>query len=193
MRVSDDPSAYPELSHLLAAATAPPRPAELAGRAAAVAAFEAAGRDGGTRVMPVRRRIGRRVAGKVVAAAALVLFGGSAVVAEAGRLPRGVQHAYEAFAGLGTPPSPTPGPPTVRTTPPPPPAVAAPGLCRAWRKKPAKKPPHALVALAGGVEHVAAYCDRVSPVEQSQSARPGKAKDKNRKKPHPKTVKDRPA
>jgi hypothetical protein len=186
MRVSDDPSAYPELRRLLAAATAPPRPAELAGRAAAVAAFEEAG---AVPVAPVRRRSGRRVAVKVVAAAALVLFGGSAVVAEAGRLPGGGQrHAYEAFSGLGVPP-PSPRPPVVRATPSPA-GAAAPGLCRAWRKKPEKKVPRALVALAGGLEHVAAYCDRVSPVERSRPARPGKAKDKSRKKPHPK---DRPA
>ena len=204
-RRDPDPAAYPELSHLLAAAAAPPRPGELAGLAAAVAAFEQAGLEDETRVVRVRVRR-RPVAGKAVAAAAaVVVFGGSAVAAETGRLPRGAQQqAHRAFAVLGVPPPAggrrAGGPPVAAGSPGPSasatPAVTsaaapAPGLCKVWRKKP-DKPPRRLVALAGGVERVAAYCQRVLGQDQGQpdqgrpdQGKPGKGSGKGRK-PHPK-------
>jgi len=247
-------SAYPELSHLLAAAAAPPRRDELVGLGAAVAAFEAAGpgdgavevagraggaveavgraggvaeaagraggvvraagpgdavvrtvgrdggsidaagrrgavvgavgRDGGSGGVAGGRRVGARsVLVKAAAGVAMVLFGGTALAAETGSLPGGVQqHAYRAFSVLGVPPPggapatsaapagaapPSPAPTSGRPTATPKPAGAeASGLCRSWaarQKNPKKKPMKAdalatLNALAGGADQVAAFC-----------------------------------
>jgi hypothetical protein len=159
-------SAYPELSHLLAAAAAPPRPGELAGLHPAVAAFEAAGREGRPTVaVPVRRRaIVRSLAVKVTAGVAVLIFGGTALAAETGNLPGGSQrHAHDLFSGLGVPapgtapattappsrrptatPAPIPTPSAGEPSETPGPAGAvAPGLCRSWvarQKNPKKKP-----------------------------------------------------
>lgn len=176
--LSADPGApaYPELTHLLAAAAAPPRSDELVDLPAAVAAFEAAGQNGEPNVAVTRRRrlFARSVVVKAVAGVALVLFGGTAVAAETGNLPSGAQrHAHDVFSVLGVPPpaatsspaqSPAPSPaghvtPTVapgagaEATTPQPTSAAAPGLCRSWQarqKNPKNKPmkAEALRALA---------------------------------------------
>jgi len=164
-----DSSAYPGLSHLLAAAAAPPRPDELSGLSRAVAAFEAAGRDDQPTVsaVRVRRVLARSVAVKVAAGVAVVLFGGTAWAAETGNLPgRSQQHAHDLFSVLGVParsaaptsappttppaniPSPTPAStpiatpsPSVRSTAPGTTSPATPGLCRSWLAR-QKNPKH---------------------------------------------------
>lgn len=162
-----DASAYPGLSELLAAATAPPRPDELVGLRAAMAAFEAAGPADRPRVAVARGRgmFVRPVAVKVAAGVAAVLFGGTALAAETGRLPGSSQrHAHDLFSGLGVPPpgvrptpavtpaapsatapSPGPGPrsrratsvPASTATPSPagPAGAATRGLCRSWQAR----------------------------------------------------------
>jgi hypothetical protein len=169
LTAGSDASAYPGLSDLLAAAAAPPRPDELAGLPAALAAFEAAGRESpaGVAVTGRRRGFARSVVVKVAAGVAVVLFGGTALAAETGTLPgSSQQHAHELFSGLGVPappsarpaptvpavsPSavtptagPTPGPTSVSPSRTPGPAGAATrGLCRSWQARqqhPKKKP-----------------------------------------------------
>ena len=178
-------SAYPELSHLLAAAAAPPQPDELVGLRAAVAAFEATGWDADLNVAVSRRRrvFVRPVALKVAAAMAVVLFGGTALAAGTGNLPSGAQQrAHDALSALGVPlpdagststsppgerARPTPTPTSGDQTEPPDPAGAATlGLCRSWdtrQKNPKSKPLPAeslrvLATAAGSAEHIAAFC-----------------------------------
>jgi hypothetical protein len=159
-------SAYPGLNRLLAAAAAPPRPDELTNLRAAVAAFEAAGRNDRPSVAAasVRRVFARSVAVKAVAGVAVVLFGGTALAAETGNLPgRTQQHAHNLFSAFGVPPAsaratsatPSATPATPSATPSPTPSsggrTAAPGvtsaatagLCQswvAWQKNPKNKP-----------------------------------------------------
>jgi hypothetical protein len=166
LTADSDASAYPGLTDLLAAAAAPPRADELTDLPAAVAAFEAAGRDDRPRVAAasVRRVFARSVAVKVAAGIAVVLFGGTALAAETGNLPdRSQQHAHNLFSALGVPPpsaratsatSPsapaTPSPtalptpsPGGRTTTPGQTSPATAGLCRSWvarQKNPKNKP-----------------------------------------------------
>ena len=164
-----DASAYPGLSDLLAAAAAPPRPDELAGLPAAMAAFEAAGRESRTSVAVPSRRGGfaRSAIVKVAAGVAVVLFGGTALAAETGNLPgSSQQHAHDLFSGLGVPappsarpaptdtpvarsttapaPAPTPTPsPAGQSGTPGPAGAATRGLCRSWearQQNPKKKP-----------------------------------------------------
>jgi len=176
-------SSYPELTDLFAAAAAPPRSDELLDLWMAVAAFERAGQDGELPVPATRRR--RILAGlviKVVAAVAVVSFGGAALAAETGNLPSGAQqHAHDVFSALGVPPpsaapaptspaghaAPTGSPSTGHPAPTPRPTTGAElGLCRSWQarqRNPKTKPMkaealHALAAAAGGVEHIAVFC-----------------------------------
>lgn len=168
--------AFPEFSRLHAAATAPPRPHELAGLDAALAAFREAGRAGRP-AATARRRVLRPFT--VAAAAAAVFAGGVAVAAETGNLPgRGGTPAGDRSAtadpsprgtrtapGRGGTPSavPTPGGPG-RTLSPTSPAVS--GLCRDWdanRRNPNGSPMRAeamrdLAAAAGGEERIPAFC-----------------------------------
>jgi len=209
-------SAYPELSDLLAAAAAPPRREELVGLRSAVAAFEAAGQDGfetaglpgfeapGQRgevsvAVPGRRRaFARSIVLKAAAGVAVVLFGGTALAAEAGILPGGAQqHAHDVFSALGVPPPGTPAPsasfPVRPVTPtsspsfgsqaatPATPGAVAPGLCRSWaaqQQNPKKKPLKAkalrdLADAAGGADRIAAFCAQLlgtGPGETAASA-----------------------
>jgi hypothetical protein len=185
LTADSDASAYPGLNHLLAAAAAPPRPDELTDLRAAVAAFEAAGRDEHPSVAAasVRRVFARSVAVKAVAGVAVVLFGGTALAAETGNLPgRSQQHAHDLFSGLGVPPpsaeatSATPTTPSATPIPTPSsggrtatPGLTSPataGLCRSWvarQKNPKNKPIKGealrkLTAAAGGEGHIAAFC-----------------------------------
>jgi hypothetical protein len=187
LTADSDASAYPGLNHLLAAAAAPPRPDELTDLRAAVAAFEAAGRDERPSVAAasVRRVFARSVAVKAVAGVAVVLFGGTALAAETGNLPgRSQQHVHDLFSALGVPPpratsaAPSAAPNTPSATPSPTPSSggqtatsgltspATAGLCRSWvarQKNPKNKPIKGaalrkLAAAAGGEEHIAAFC-----------------------------------
>jgi hypothetical protein len=165
------------LVDLLAVASAPPRPDELAGERAAVAGFQrayrpdAAGERGaGPRRSPARRPRRRRVA--VVAAVAVVaLFGGTAYAAGTGILPEPVQRQlHEKLAGVGFPP-PEPGDtPEPRTSPaasPSPPArTLLLALCRTWREtragpgRPELRPDEerVLADAAGGRNRIESFC-----------------------------------
>jgi hypothetical protein len=166
LTADSDASAYPGLSQLLAAATAPPRPDELTGLNPAVAAFEAAGRQDPPSLPAagVRRVFARSVAVKAATGIAVVLFGGTALAAETGNLPgRSQQHAHDLFSALGVPPPsagaisaapttpaavpvpvPVPTPSSgARTATPGPTSPATVGLCRSWlarQKNPKNKP-----------------------------------------------------
>ncbi|BCB76852.1 hypothetical protein GCM10022251_48900 [Phytohabitans flavus] len=169
--------AFPELSLLLAAASAPPQPHEPAGLDAALAAFHEAGRVGRSVVAP-RRRLLRPLA--AAAALATMLAGGVAVAAETGNLP-GVggtpTEGPTATATAGAAPegtraapgrsgipsvSPTPGG-HGRTLSPASPALT--GLCRAWdahRRNPNQplksEAMRDLAEAAGGEARIPAFC-----------------------------------
>jgi hypothetical protein len=155
---STDPSG---LAALLAAAAAPPLPAELAGEGRAVADFlrvrrQALPRRDGVGGSVARRRISRAVTAKAAAAAAVLLVGGSAFATESGRLPAGTQQRVHDALPFLAPPARSratqgtsatgPGQGPVTTSPSPsalPPASPFPAtspnsarlasLCRAWR------------------------------------------------------------
>jgi len=204
LTAGSDAAAYPGLSDLLAAAAAPPRPDELVGLRAAMAAFEAAGHQGPTSVAVASRRRGfaRSAVVRVAAGVAVVLFGGTAVAAETGNLPgSSQQHAHELFSGLGVPAPgarptptvpvvsrsaivPTPTPSSVSPSETPGPAGAATrGLCRSWQarqKNPKKKPMKAeslqkLAAAAGGPEDIAAFCTALLADDPSVTTTPSPA------------------
>ena len=199
-----DAAAYPGLSYLLAAAAAPPRPDELVGLPAALAAFEAAGQESPTSVAVTSRRRGfaRSMVVKVAAGVAVALFGGTALAAETGNLPgSSQQHAHDLFSGLGVPPPgaspaptdppvtqstvmPTPGPSAGSPSVTPGPAGAATrGLCRSWQARqqnPKKKPLQAaslqkLAAAAGGAENITAFCTALLTDDPSVTTTPGPA------------------
>jgi hypothetical protein len=184
---------HPGLGALLDAARAPASGEELAGERAAVAGFVAAYRGGVVRTsVPrgrrrVRASLSRGVAVKVAAGVVVLAAGGTALAAETGNLPAGVQQrAHGMFSSLGVP---APGtgvrstgagpagvagsarPSTSGTTGaggtilgPSDPATVA--LCRAWDAE--RKDPHgkamaaqtrrALSAAAGGQSRVPAFC-----------------------------------
>jgi hypothetical protein len=203
LTADSDVSAYPGLSHLLAAAAAPPRPDELTNLRPAVAAFEAAGHDDQPSVAAtsVRRVFARSVAVKAVAGVALVLFGGTALAAETGNLPgRSQQHAHNLFSALGVPPpsaratsAASPAAPTVSPTSLPTPSSAGrtatpgltspatAGLCRSWvarQENPKNKPINGaalrkLAAAAGGEEHITAFCTALLADVPARTATPG--------------------
>jgi hypothetical protein len=178
------------LRHLLDQITGTPRPEELAGRQAAVAAFVRAVRD----PVPAPGRVGRRSLAllsraavvKVVIGLAVLLCGSAALAAGTGNLPDGVQHgAHELFAPLGVPvpdgndrhtggsvggggtPSTNPAAPTGSGSPLTDPAAL--GLCRAWAV--AGKDDHgkgldpaatqALARAAGGTDKIAGFCGKL--------------------------------
>ena len=174
------------LRQLLDQVAAPPRPAELAGRRAAVAAFAQAVRDpvpgpalAGRRTLVV---LSRAALVKVVVGVGVLLFGSAALAAGTGNLPAGVQHgAHELFApfGLSVPdrhsggpggghgPSTGPSAPTGSE-----PAATGPvalGLCRIWEEAgkggqakavdPATV--QALSRAAGGTEKIPGFCAKI--------------------------------
>ncbi|HET6531667.1 MAG TPA: hypothetical protein VFH03_13805 [Actinoplanes sp.] len=188
--VAGDPAGpdHRALAALLDAARSSPTPEELAGERAAVARFVAAYRDGPTTSLPkgrnrVRRPSPARVAMmKVAASVAVLAVGGTAVAAEAGRLPAAAQRqAHDLFGRLGVPAPDTSDRPAASPAPSaagaPAPAATASGaapdsgeirarrLCQAWR---AQRQPHnramtaearrELAALAGGTGRIAAFC-----------------------------------
>jgi hypothetical protein len=156
-------STHPELSRLLGAAAAPPRPDELAGLRTAVAAFEAAGldREPVGAVTSGRRIFARSLTVKVAAGAAVALLGGTALAAGTGNLPSGAQrHAHDAFAVLGVPPPATPDPtssPAGHVTPTGAPSTgnrpetAQPGASRTTASQPGPPAPSLPAAAAFGL------------------------------------------
>ncbi|WP_433303204.1 hypothetical protein ACQP2F_11370 [Actinoplanes sp. CA-030573] len=187
----------PGLDHLLDAVRAPGTPGEMSGERAMVAALAAERRRAALTTRPkgsIRVQVpasGRRFVVSLAAGVAVLGLAGTAVAAETGSLPAGVQqHAHRLFSALGvpaprtgtTPPAParsrsrpahtprsTPAPTTAgpaTTTPGAGPAVA---WCAAWRTAAdGGKPMNGrdrkdLVAAAGGADNVASYCARIAP------------------------------
>ncbi|WP_173158089.1 hypothetical protein [Phytohabitans suffuscus] len=178
--------AHPELDRLLAAATAPPRPHELAGLDAALAAFEEAGRT--RRPAPARQRW--RVLRPLAAAAATaaVLVGGVAVAAEIGYLPgtdRPAAHEQlgsraappsTAESGHGTASAPAGTVEPTHSLPVTPGGTAIERLCRGWDDRRHKGRPmkpddlRELAAAAGGEDRIAAFCaPRLRPPGNGQA------------------------
>jgi hypothetical protein len=206
------------LRHLLDQVAAPPRPEELAGRRAAVAAFVKAVRDpvpGPAR--PGRRRLAllsRAALVKLVIGVAVLLTGSAALAAGTGNLPAGVQHgAHELFAPLGVPVpdasgshTPAPGPgggspstsaavPTGAGTGPAPASPVAVALCRAWdtgKNKHGKAldaaSAEALAQAAGGTDKIEDYCAQVL----GAAAGPPTTPDPGASPPHPGPPTDKP-
>lgn len=174
------PDGTDRLAALLAAASAPGRPDELAGEAAAMAAFRA--HPPTIRRWSLRRALTVKVAAAV---AVMVAAGGVAVASGTGLLP------IPFIPGkVGPVPSDTDGPTgrspgQGRTTnpAPTPPNPALPGLCTDYQKKTADekqkelKGKHfeELVKSAGGPEHVEEFCGRV--LSATPTPMPGKGKD----------------
>jgi hypothetical protein len=117
---SDAPPGYGDVASVLAAASAPARPHELASEEGALEVFRAAGRTRPAR----RRRVGPLVA--VLTVAVLVLGGGAAATAT-GSLPgpaQGVAHDALGAVGVSVPSAshaarqtPVVHPPTIRSAP----------------------------------------------------------------------------
>jgi hypothetical protein len=151
------------LGVLLDAATAPPSVEELAGETAAVARYVAAFRATAAGPAATDRvrvpRSAKIIATKVAVGVAVLAAGGTAVAAETGNLPAGVQHFFSALGvpapdggpqptatGAGPAPSHASATPTPTPTPTPtatpaasrggdtsrPAETTALGLCRAW-------------------------------------------------------------
>ncbi|MEJ3748283.1 hypothetical protein WEI85_33985 [Actinomycetes bacterium KLBMP 9797] len=196
--------AYPELSALLAAAAAAPRPGERAGLEAALAAFETAA----PAPAPTARRrwLTRSFVLKTATGTAVLLFGGTAVAATTGTLPAGAQrYAHDAFSAVGVPapPSRRAEPTTVKTSAPAatpsnrgrtlaPTSPALKGLCQAWQahqKRPNDPPMSAeafrdLARAAGGEARIATLCAPFLDPEKSAEPEPNKpSKDKQPGKP----------
>jgi hypothetical protein len=177
-------AAHPGVAELLAAASAPARPEELAGELAAVAAFRREYRPVDRAAPPVpepRGSVPRRPRRRRVAlaglAAVVALVGGTAYAAGSGRLPDPVQRQlHEALAGVGVPPpdprdTPSPKQPSASASAPVPMGTAPGdaqllGLCRAWqaaRENPGAPQPRPdekriLAEAAGGAHRIEQYC-----------------------------------
>ena len=179
------------LTALLAAATAPGTPGELAGEEAVLEAFHAAGSGVSSSPTPSRARrlplLSTLLASKVVAAAAAggIAIAGTAAAAYTGNLPDALQDVAHQTIGA---PAATDNPSADRPeapaeTPTGRPATATPvgpdasghaafGLCTAWDKGGVAKTSvayDALVKAAGGEDKIKAYCATV--------AHPGKSAD----------------
>jgi hypothetical protein len=202
------------LADLLSAVSAPADASEFGGEPLILAAFarasqeanretsREASRDASRHSPPVatrgrgvlRSRLGRLTIVKAVAGVAVLAVGGTALAAETGSLPAGVQqHAHDLFAPLGVP-APTAGsaqpsdpsrPTTGRSplpdqasgTPSGPARAAALDLCRAWDA--AQRDPHrralaaeelkALIAAAGGPPSVPTFCARLLAEDNASS------------------------
>jgi hypothetical protein len=194
---------HAELAALLSAAAAPGRARELADEPAMVAAFVRAYRDPSPRPARAWRpgpawRPGRFAVVKVATGVVLFATVGTAVAAETGNLPPGLQrHAHDLFSPLGvptpgndgtgaarpgtapsTPATPTASPAPLRATPGEPAVV---GLCRAWAAS--QRDPHdnamaperlrALIAAAGKARDIPAFCaEKVDGVPPSTGPSP---------------------
>jgi hypothetical protein len=191
---------------LLAAATAPARPHELAGEEAAVAAFR---RPGPSPVRKPGRRavLAKLLTVKVAAAFTISAAGGVALAAAAGTLPE-----LPGTSGISARPVPAAPPPAQPRTgrpdalPAPPASPSLADLCREWAGDKHRKLDGAtyapLVTAAGGREKVHAYCARLlakSGPSASATAGPGtpkfndpKPKDPGHKDPKTKDPKPRP-
>lgn len=185
--------AHPELSRLLAAAAAPPRPHELTGLDAALAAFAEAGRAEQPAPAPRRRRVLQPLA--VAGAVSVLLVGGAAVAAETGHLPgtgdppassRSEQARETPSSPARTSPRKEPSGPVAspgRTTAPPAPAAKdLVKLCRDWRQASKSKGKgtgplkpdelRELARAAGGEARIPDFCAPLLEPPGRQSAGP---------------------
>lgn len=173
----------PALAALLAAATAPGTPGELAGEEAVIAAFHAAGSGISHSPTPTRARrlplLSTLLASKVVAAAAAggIAVAGTAAAAYTGNLPDALQDV--AHQTIGAPATagdaaddrpeapeatPTGRPATATPVGPDASGAAAHGLCTAWDKgglATTSVAYEALVKAAGDASKIEAYCAKV--------------------------------
>lgn len=177
------------LAALLDAVATAPFPEELSGERTAVDGFVRVARGSVPTSKPVRRRRAgvplsiRAVAVKVAAGVAVLVAGGTAVAAETGHLPAGVQQrAHNMFAGLGVPRPGRPAPAGTVTATGDPSTAARPGplltpspgadalaLCRAWqaartdKTAPAMTPDalRVLAAAAGGTQAIPGFCGKL--------------------------------
>jgi len=154
-----------DLRHLFEAARAPATERELAGEKAAVAAF-VAHRRSAARAARKRRPASVRAAVVAMAAGlALLTFGGTAVAARTGNLPRGAQqHAHRLFSALGVP-APRTGPAgSTHPSPSPSPTVTELGWCDQWQGKPkplSSENRRKLGEAAGGDDRIGRYCAEI--------------------------------
>jgi hypothetical protein len=182
----------PHVAEVLAAASAPAGPDELAGEAAAVAAFREARVEAAA---AAQRRLGRRgllrprtaalVAAAVVAGALGLAVGNGAV---SGRLPGGLvggsggapdTQAPGTSAITPRPSTPRPTATADKTTPRGGPSPSLEGLCRSYRSKPGSpgktldSPAFAsLIRAAGGKEQVPRFCAKM--LDGKEHGRKGK-------------------
>jgi hypothetical protein len=190
---------FADLSHLLAAASAPARPEELAGETGALVAFRyaALGASGGPRRRSTAKPMWARLASVKVAAIAVALATtGVALAAGTGVLPTPFKADPPTAAPDRTSSRPGGNPgdtgptttgalggPGAITTGPAPSTTLDPtlvGLCRAYRAQ-AKSDPEKvldkptferLVAAAGGRDKVEAYCDQLLGDKTAKPTRP---------------------
>jgi len=168
-RALDGSGPWPsDLAPLVAAVRAPASPGELAGEETAVAAFLQARAEP---AHPVRRTLARALAVKVAAGVAVLAAGGYAVAAASGAVPAPPFVPERAPAPAATTPAKHPG--GNRTAVPQQPLPAASpgtshqpatsyaGLCRSYFNGPPGRdtpPMRDLIAAAGGVDRVPAFC-----------------------------------
>jgi hypothetical protein len=186
------PPGYGGLARLLAAATAPAAPQELAGERLAVASFVAAMRSTPPTLVPRRTAVPRKVFTMKAAAAALVavLSVGGVAAAASGLLPgqaspvadrapattgadaagHGLGEAAVASMGGTAPARSTGGRGQDSAVGPDATAAARAGLCRAWQagqgadhgRRMDSVAFQALVDAAGGADNIAGYCEDVT-------------------------------
>jgi hypothetical protein len=186
------PPGYGGLARLLAAATAPAAPQELAGERLAMASFVAAMRSTPSTLVPRRTAVPSKVFTMKAAAAALVavLSVGGIAAAASGLLPgqaspvadqaaattaadaaaHGLGEAAVASTGGTAPAGSTGGRGRASAVGPDASGAARAGLCRAWQagqgadhgRRMDSAAFQALVDAAGGADDVAAYCEDVT-------------------------------
>jgi hypothetical protein len=186
------PPGYGGLARLLAAATAPAAPEELAGERLAMASFAAAMRSHPPILVPRRTAVPRKVFSMKAAAAALVavLSVGGVAAAASGLLPgqaspvadqapattgagvgaHGLGKAAVASMGGTAQAASTDGQGRASAVGPDATAAARAGLCRAWQAGQAADHGRrmdsvafqALADAAGGADNIAAYCEDIT-------------------------------
>lgn len=181
----DAPSGYVRVARLLQAATGPPAPEELAGEAAAIAAFTAVVHAHPPTTVPRRAPMPSKLLSVKAAAAviAAVLSVGGVAAAATGMLPgrsqQAAQHASTASqagssqAQGGNGGSSANGPDATGS--------AKNGLCQAWQsgqggtngKRMDSTAFQALATAAGGADKVAAYCQAVLAAKGASHATAG--------------------
>jgi len=199
------PPGYGRLARLLAAATAPAAPQELAGERLAMASFAAAMRSHPPTLSPRRTAVPRKVLTMKAAAAALVaaLSLGGVAAAASGLLPdqaspvadqapattgadaatHGLGQAAAANLGGSANAGSAAGQDRASAVGPDVTGAARAGLCRAWQagqgadhgRRMDSVAFQALVEAAGGADQVAAYCQDVTPGSSAGAQGQGQA------------------